>query len=95
MRSFLADRDLPADDEKTLRKSVKEQIYQQVKISPDKKYIAYVTNDWGRKRIWLYDQSTGKTKNIFRAEPKYEHKTDNKYPVIGWHPSSRILTYIK
>jgi hypothetical protein len=91
---FSADRDLPANDENTFRKSRKEQIYQQVKISPDKKYISYVTNDWGRKRIWLYDQSTGKTKNIFRAEPKYEHKTDNKYPVIAWHPSSRILTYI-
>ncbi|MCX6261450.1 MAG: hypothetical protein NTY95_11590, partial [Bacteroidia bacterium] len=91
---FSADRDLPSNDENTFRKSRKEQIYQQVKISPDKKYISYVTNDWGRKRIWLYDQSTGKTKNIFRAEPKYEHKTDNKYPVIAWHPSSRILTYI-
>jgi hypothetical protein len=91
---FSADRDLPANDENTFRKSRKEQIYQQVKISPDKKYISYVTNDWGRKRIWLYNQSTGKTKNIFRAEPKYEHKTDNKYPVIAWHPSSRILTYI-
>ena len=91
---FSADRDLPANDENTFKKSRKEQIFQQVKISPDKKYIAYVTNDWGRKRIWLYNQSTGKIKNIFRAEPKYEHKTDNKYPVIAWHPGSKILTYI-
>jgi WD40 repeat protein len=94
VEEFSTDRDLPADDEKTLKKSRKEQVFQQVKISPDKKYIAYVTNDWGRKKIWLYDQSTGKIKNIFRAEPKYEHKTDNKYPVIAWHPSSRILTYL-
>ena len=33
-------------------------------------------------------------RSIFRAEPKYEHKTDNTYPVIAWHPSGRILTYI-
>ncbi len=77
-----------------VRKSKKEQIYQQVKVSPDGKYIAYVTNDWGRKKIWLYDQTTGKQKVIFREEPKYEQKTDNTYPVIAWHPSSRILTYI-
>ena len=91
---FSADRDLPANNEEILKKSRKEQIYQQVKVSPDKRYIAYVTNDWGRKRIWLYDQSTDKTKIIFRAEPRYEHITDNTYPVIAWHPSGRILTYL-
>lgn len=90
---YASDRNLPGD-ENTLRKARNEQIYQQVKISPDRKFIAYVTNDWGRKRIWLYDQASGKTRAIFRAEPRYEHKTDNTYPVIGWHPSGRILTYI-
>jgi len=91
---YSSDRDLPADNEEILKKSRKEQIFQQVKVSPDKRYIAYVTNDWGRKRIWLYDQSTDKTKIIFRAEPKYEHIVDDTYPVIAWHPSGRILTYL-
>jgi hypothetical protein len=91
---YSGDRDLPSEDGNVLRKSKKDQIYQQVKVSPDGKFIAYVTNDWGRKKIWLYEQATGKQKVIFRAEPKYEHKTDNTYPVIGWHPSSRIFTYI-
>jgi WD40 repeat protein len=84
----------PGEDGNILKKSKKEQIYQQVKVSPDGKYLAYVTNDWGRKKIWLYDQTTGKQKAIFRAEPKYEHKTDNTYPVLAWHPSGRILTFI-
>ncbi len=87
-QEYSADKDLPADDGNVLRKSKKEQIYQQVKVSPDGKFIAYVTNDWGKKKIWLYDQTTGKQKVIFRAEPKYEHKTDNTYPVIGWHPTA-------
>ncbi len=91
---YSADRSQPDDGNSIVRKSKNDQIYQQVKISPDKKYIAYVTNDWGKKKIWLYDQTNGKNKVIFRAEPKYEHKTDNTYPVIAWHPSSRILTYI-
>jgi Tol biopolymer transport system component len=91
---YSSDSDLPEDGNNLVRKSRAEQIYQQVKLSPDKKYIAYVTNDWGRKKILLYDQSTGKSKIIFRAEPKYEHKTDNTYPVIAWHPTGRILTYI-
>ncbi len=31
---------------------------------------------------------------IFRTEPKYEHITDNTYPVLAWHPGGKILTYI-
>lgn len=91
---FAGDNGNPSVKNEYLKRSKKEQIFQQVKISPDKKYIAYVTNDWGRKRIWIYDQETGKTKIIFRAEPKYEHKTDNSYPVIAWHPNSKMLTFI-
>lgn len=91
---FSEDIDRPSDDGNILRKSKKEQIFSDVKISPDNRYIAYVTNDWGRKRIWIYDQETDKTKIVFRSEPKYEHKTDNTYPVISWHPNSRILTFI-
>jgi Tol biopolymer transport system component len=91
---FSEDKDNTSNSGNILKKSKKEQIFQQVKISPDNKYIAYVTNDWGRKRIWLYDQQTGKTRIIFRIEPKFEQKTDNTYPVMAWHPNSRILTFI-
>jgi Tol biopolymer transport system component len=91
---YSGDKEKPGEDGNIIRKSKKEQIYQQVKVSPDGKYIAYVTNDWGRKKVWLYDQTTGKLKVIFRKEPKYEQVTDNSYPVIGWHPSSKILTFI-
>jgi hypothetical protein len=91
---FSNDKGAPANDDKTVRKSRKEQIYQQVKVSPGGEYIAYVTNDWGRKRIWLYNQSTGKRKIIFRKEPKFEQIVDRTYPVIAWHPSGKILTFI-
>jgi len=77
-----------------LKKPKKDRLIQEVRISPDNKYIAWVTNDWGRKRIWLYDQATGKSRVIFRTDPKYEHKTDNTYPVISWHPNGKILTFI-
>lgn len=91
---YSADSGKPGEDGRTLKKSKKEIVFQQVKISPDGNYIAYVTNDWGRKKIWLYDQTSGKHQTIFKAEPKFEQKTDNTYPVINWHPSGRILTYI-
>jgi hypothetical protein len=91
---FSADKDNISEYGTVIKKARKDQIFQQVKISPDKKYIAYVTNDWGRKRIWLYDQQTRKFRIIFRVEPKFEQKTDNTYPVLTWHPNSRILTFI-
>jgi hypothetical protein len=91
---FSEDKDSTAGNGSVLKKSKADQIIQQVKISPDNKYIAYVTNDWGRKRVWLYDQQTGKTRIIFRIEPKFEQKTDNTYPVMAWHPNGRILTFI-
>ncbi len=91
---YSGNKNLPGEDGNNIRKSKKEQIYQQVKVSPGGDYIAYVTNDWGRKRIWLYNQATGKRKIIYRAEPKFEQVTDNTYPVIAWHPSGKILTYI-
>ncbi len=91
---FADDRSRPEYDANVIARSKKEHIYQQVKVSPDGSHIAFVTNVWGRKKINLYDQATGKVKVIFRKEPKYEHVTDNTYPVIAWHPGGRILTYI-
>jgi len=91
---YAGDEGTPAYDNNVIDRSKKEQIYQQVRVSPNGDYIAYITNDWGRKRIWLYNQATGKQKVIFRAEPRVEQETDNTYPVIAWHPNGRILTYI-
>ena len=91
---YSGDQNLPGYDENSISRSKKEQTYQTVRISPDGRYLAYVTNDWGRKRVWLYDQSTEKRKKIFRAEPRFEQTVDETYPVIGWHPSSKILTII-
>lgn len=94
LNEYSYDRRLPGFDENTVRKSRKEQAYQSVRLSPDGNYIAYVTNDWGRKRVWLYDQSTQDIRTIFRAEPKFDQMIDETYPVMAWHPSSRILTII-
>lgn len=91
---YSSDQNSPGNDGKLIRQSKKEQIFQQVRISPDGNYIAYVTNDWGRKRIWLYNQATGKRKIIFRKEPKLEYVSDKTYPVLAWHPGGKILTYI-
>ena len=93
-RSFDYDNGLLPANENLIWKGKKDQIIQQVKLSPDKQYIAYVTNDLGRRRIWLYNDQTGKREKIFAIEPKFDQKIDNSYPVMAWHPNGRILTFV-
>ncbi len=68
--------------------------YTAVKVSPDGKLIAWVSNNWGKRKIWLYDTGTGKNRRIFTAEPKYEQSVDFTYPVMTWHPGGKILTFV-
>ncbi|MFO7853357.1 MAG: hypothetical protein ACQERS_13430 [Bacteroidota bacterium] len=77
-----------------IHETKKRRIIQDVSISPDQRYIAYITYDWGKRKIWIYDTETGKREKIFSLEPKYEQVKDLSYPVLGWHPNSRILTFI-
>jgi len=76
------------------KKPNKKRVYQQIKINPNGKYIAYVTNQLGKYKIWIHNLETGKRKKILRREHKLEQITDYSYPVLAWHPSGRILTFI-
>ena len=80
--------------ENLIYRARKRAVIQDVKISPDQRYIAYVTFTNGKRKIWLYDNQTGKNQKLFSAEPKYEQQADNTYPVTGWHPGGSILTFI-
>jgi Tol biopolymer transport system component len=77
-----------------IKRSKPNERYTSVKISPDGRMIAWVSNNWGKRRIWLYDTATGKSKKIFSAEPKYEQSVDYSYPVMTWHPGGQILTFV-
>ncbi len=76
------------------KKPHKKRVYQQIKVNPNGKYIAYVTNQMGQYKVWLHNLETGKHKKLFRREHKLEQITDFSYPVLAWHPSGRILTFI-
>jgi WD40 repeat protein len=75
-------------------KPKKNRLYDKVKISPDGRRTAYVTNDMGQYRIWIHDLETGKHKKIFKNEHKLDQIQDCSYPVLAWHPSGEILLYI-
>jgi len=86
--------DIPEDSRPIVKRAKKKKVYNQVKMSPDGKYIAYTTNQDGQYKIFVFNTVTGKTKRLFKKENKLEQITDYSYPVLAWHPSSEALTYM-
>jgi hypothetical protein len=88
-----SERELP---ERTyeIKKSKKGLTYQQVRISPNGTQLAYVTNQSGRYKIWIYNSVSGKHKKIYKKGESLEQEIDYSYPVIDWHPSNEILGFI-
>ncbi len=82
------------DSGQIIKRPRKNTVYQQVKVSPNKKYMAYVTNSMGKYKIFILDNETGKIKKILRREHKLEQITDYTMPLIAWHPTGKMLAYL-
>ncbi len=78
----------------TGKKPKKNRVYKQIKISPAGNYIAYVTNELGQYKLWLYSTETHKHKRILKKEHKLDQITDYSYPILAWHPTGELLTFI-
>ena len=64
----------------------------QVKLSPDGKKIAYVTNEIGRFRIFVQDIATGERKVIGKGSFRNPFQaTDYNYPLLAWSPDLTTL----
>jgi hypothetical protein len=71
-------------------------IYNQVKVSPDGRYVAYVSNDLGRYKIWLNEIERHKKKRIKKSGYRsYVQETDASFPLLAWHPSGQVLAMIR
>ena len=77
-----------------LKRTKPKHVYNHIRVSPDGTKMAYVTNELGRYKIWIYDLNTGKRKKIYTHEPRVEQIIDYSYPVLGWYPNSQMLTFI-
>ena len=90
--SFKADSD--SFGQPLIKHPKKKRVYEHIKRSPDGRHLAFVTNESGQYRLWLYDMKTNKRKCLIKREHKIDQIPDYTFPVIAWHPSGRILTYI-
>lgn len=79
-----------------LRKAKAKLLYTQLRTSPDGRYSAYVSNDLGRYKLYLYDHDKKKRKIILRGGYRsYIQETDLTFPVIAWHPTGQLIGLIR
>jgi hypothetical protein len=81
-------------DYKLLLKPKPTRVYSQLKLSPDGENAVYVSNEMGQRKIWLYNFNTNKTKRIYKADKKIERINDYSFPLLAWHPSGKLFSYI-
>jgi hypothetical protein len=67
--------------------------YGEYLASPNSEWVAYTTNELGQYKVWLYNKKTGKRKRILKGDHKLDRIIDHTYPILAWHPTSRILSY--
>ncbi|HSH50984.1 MAG TPA: hypothetical protein VK982_04590, partial [Bacteroidales bacterium] len=77
-----------------LQTSNSQQKITQVKLSPNGNKLAYVTNEVGKYKIFIYDENTDEHHKIYKNGHKIKQITDYTYPIISWHPSGNYLTII-
>ncbi len=67
----------------------------QLKISPDGKRIAYVSNEIGRYRVYIQDLATGKREVILKRGFRNAFQaTDYEYPLVAWSPNNQDIAVV-
>lgn len=79
---------------KQLFKIKKRRDYSEFKMSPDGNNFAFVTNQLGQYKIYIYYKDNDKKYKIYKKEFKLDRINDKSYPLLEWHPSSQVLTYV-
>ncbi len=77
-----------------IRKIKNQRIYQRLRLSSDGKHAAWISNESGQVKIWLYDAERNKARRIMKFGHRLDDKTDYSYPVIAWHPMGEILAIV-
>ncbi|MCD4793748.1 MAG: hypothetical protein K8R54_10965 [Bacteroidales bacterium] len=83
---------LPDEKYKVVR-GKKNTVYQNARISPDDRYIAYVTNKSGKYKVKIYDNEEDKNITVRKKGHNLDQIADYSYPVTAWHPGGNILTF--
>ncbi len=70
-------------------------VYSQAKVSPDGNYLVYATNELGQYKVFLQDLKNKKRpRRILKSGNKIDRINDYSYPLLTWHPSSKLFSMI-
>lgn len=83
----------PVTGEDIVFKARKNRTYQEFKLSPDGRHAAWVSNEMGQYKVWLYDRTEKKLKRLLKGEKRLNRIIDKSFPVLAWHPTGRALTW--
>ncbi|MBL4594486.1 MAG: PD40 domain-containing protein [Flavobacteriales bacterium] len=85
------------DEEDYLAKEIfkirKRRDYSEFKMSPDGNNFAFVTNQLGQYKIYIYYKDNDKKYKIYKKEFKLDRINDKSYPILEWNPSSEVLAF--
>ena len=69
--------------------------YTQAKISPDGQRIAYVTNEIGQTKVFVYDLEKEEKKLILKSGSRNPFQDpDYGYPLLAWNPNNLELAVV-
>ncbi|MDP1623038.1 MAG: hypothetical protein Q8M08_11950 [Bacteroidales bacterium] len=71
-----------------------DRVYHSLKIGPDGGAMAYATHQLGIYKIFIQNTETGKTRRIYRGGYRLADRPDYSYPLVAWHPSGQLLTFL-
>lgn len=87
-----------SDEEEYVKKELfkikKRRDYSEFKMSPDGNNFAFVTNQLGQYKIYIYYKDNDKKYKIYKKEFKLDRINDKSYPILEWHPSSEVLAFV-
>ena len=67
----------------------------QIKLSPDGAQLAYVNNEIGKYKVFLYDIATGQKEMILKGNFRNPfQETDYGYPLLAWKPNGQELSIL-
>lgn len=85
----------PDETAKVKIKNKRKHPLSQVKISPDGKRIAWVSNDIGKWRVWVQNLETGKRRRVMKGGARNAlQTTDYNYPQLAWNPDNQRLAVL-
>ncbi len=91
----LSQREYPEQNDRLKIKVRRNQIINQISLSPDGNHIAYSIHKYGRYRVFVKNIETGKTKRIFTGGFNSDnYPYDYSYPILIWSPSGSVFTGI-